>query len=93
MKAVLKGALQGAIAPNRFPAAGMLAAALFSLLGLGALGGCSVVKPYEREVLADPIMDPNTGFSKQTLREKFLSTREGSFGGGTGLGGGCGCSK
>lgn len=61
--------------------------------GLMALGGCSVVKPYEREVLADPIMDPNTGFSKQTLRQKFLSTREGSAGGGTGLGGGCGCSK
>ena len=69
----------------------MLAAAL--LMCLGSLSGCSVVKPYEREVLADPIMDPNTGFSKQTLRQKFLSTREGSAGGGTGLGGGCGCSK
>lgn len=70
--------------------AGLLAAALMCLMGAS---GCAVVKPYEREVLADPIMDPNTGFAKQTLREKFLSTREGSSGGGTGLGGGCGCSK
>ncbi len=68
----------------------MLAVFLMGLLGLG---GCAVVKPFEREVLADPVMDPNTGFSKQTLRQKFLSTREGSAGGGTGLGGGCGCSK
>lgn len=70
--------------------AGVLAATLMCLMGAS---GCAVVKPYEREVLADPIMDPNTGFAKQTLREKFLSTREGSAGGGTGLGGGCGCSK
>lgn len=92
----MKGALQGAKAPGRFPATGMLAAALMGLWVLGALaglGGCAVVKPYEREILADPIMDPDVGFAKQTLLQKFLSTREGSTGGGTGLGGGCGCSK
>lgn len=55
--------------------------------------GCAVVKPYEREKLADPIMDPGGHFSKQTLEQKFFSTREGSIGGGTGVGGGCGCSK
>jgi hypothetical protein len=79
------------LSPIRFLTAGLKAGVVAAAL-LGA-GGCSVVKPYEREVLADPIMDPNTGFAKQTLREKFLSTREGSAGGGTGLGGGCGCSK
>ena len=55
--------------------------------------GCSAVKPYEREKLSDPIMDPAGHLSKQTLEQKFFSTREGSMGGGTGLGGGCGCAK
>lgn len=86
----MRGSLQAAGTSGRGLIAGMLAACLIALAGLG---GCAVVKPFEREVLADPIMDPNTGFSKQTLRQKFLSTREGSAGGGTGLGGGCGCSK
>ncbi|HKP94482.1 MAG TPA: DUF4266 domain-containing protein [Fibrobacteria bacterium] len=58
-----------------------------------ALGGCAAVKPFEREKLADPIMDPAGHFSKQTLEQKFFSTREGSIGGGGGVGGGCGCSK
>lgn len=57
------------------------------------LSGCAAVKPFEREKLADPIMDPAGHFSKQTLEQKFFSTREGSIGGGTGVGGGCGCSK
>lgn len=65
------------------------AAALTAL----ALGGCANCKAYEREKLADPIMDPSGPFSKQTLQQKFFSTREGSMGGGTGIGGGCGCSK
>jgi hypothetical protein len=67
-------------------------------LGLSAaclflFAGCAVVKPYEREKLADPIMDPSSHFGKQTLEQKFFSTREGSIGGGTGVGGGCGCAK
>lgn len=57
------------------------------------LGGCAAVKPYEREKLADPIMDPGSHLAKQTLEQKFFSTREGSIGGGAGVGGGCGCSK
>lgn len=57
------------------------------------ISGCAVVKPYQREKLADPIMDPGGHFSKQTLEQKFFSTREGSIGGGTGVGGGCGCAK
>ena len=67
----------------------------FPLLALAAalLAGCAAVKPYEREKLSDPIMDPAGHFSKQTLEQKFFSTREGSIGGGTGVGGGCGCSK
>jgi hypothetical protein len=64
-------------------------------LGVGTLllTSCANVKPFEREKLADPIMDPGGQFSKQTLEQKFFSTREGSIGGPTGIGGGCGCSK
>ena len=57
------------------------------------LGACAAVKPYEREKLADPIMDPESPVRKQKLERKFQSTREGSAGGGTGAGGGCGCAK
>jgi len=55
--------------------------------------GCVVVKSYQREKLADPIMDPQNQFAKQSLEEKFFTTREGSIGGGSGIGGGCGCAK
>jgi hypothetical protein len=55
--------------------------------------GCAVVKSFEREHLADPIMEREDQFAKQTLEQKFFSTREGSIGGGSGIGGGCGCAK
>lgn len=79
---------------NRKGAASAAALAAAALLGASSLlGGCAVVKPYEREKLSDPIMDPVSPVSKQTLDQKFFSTREGSAGGGTGVGGGCGCAK
>jgi hypothetical protein len=71
---------------------GRLYAAVCGLALLPALGGCANVKPYEREMLADPIMSVNGGNAKENLMEKFYSTREGSMGGGTSVGGGCGCS-
>jgi len=60
---------------------------------LAVLEGCAVVKGYEREKLADPIMERGNQFSKQSLEQKFFSTREGSIGGAVGIGGGCGCAK
>lgn len=61
---------------------------------LAAAGtGCATVRPYEREKLADPIMERENQFAKQTLEQKFFSTREGSIGGANGIGGGCGCAK
>lgn len=70
-----------------------LARYLFSACLALAAGGCALVKPFEREKLSDPIMDPGSHLSKQTLEQKFFSTREGSAGGGSGVGGGCGCAK
>jgi len=69
------------------------AAAAFSLVLALALGGCANVKPYEREKLADPIMNLDNGLGKQTLEQKLFSTREAGTGGGAGVGGGCGCAK
>ena len=63
--------------------------ALFAMCGVG----CANVRAYEREKLADPIMERQNQFAKQTLEQKFFSTREGSIGGASGIGGGCGCAK
>jgi hypothetical protein len=73
-------------------------AALAAALLLGGCSGFSVptpepwVKPYERERLADPIMQ----FSRSAMAEKNFAhireVREGSRGA-TGVeGGGCGCN-
>lgn len=72
---------------------GAFVALILLALSFLGLGGCANVKPWEREIIADPIMSVNGGAAKQALLEKFYSTREGSMGGGTGVGGGCGCSK
>jgi hypothetical protein len=60
---------------------------------LAGVSGCASVKAYEREMLADPIMERQDFFAKQSLEQKFFSTREGSIGGAAGIGGGCGCAK
>jgi hypothetical protein len=57
------------------------------------LTGCATVKSFEREKLADPIMEAQDEFAKQSLEQKFFSSREGSIGGASGIGGGCGCAK
>lgn len=57
--------------------------------------GCATepwVKPYERELLADPIMS----FSRDPLSDRYLQhvfdVREAARGAGVGQGGGCGCN-
>lgn len=50
------------------------------------------VQPYEREILADPIMS----FAREPSIENHFShvyeVREGSHGAGSSVGGGCGCN-
>ena len=72
--------------------AGWLVALLF-VAGASALSGCATVKAYERDKLGDPIMERQNHFMKQSLEQKFFSSREGSMGGAGGIGGGCGCAK
>ena len=67
------------------------AAALgFALLSLSS--GCVTVRPEQRAILADPVMqfqgDPREAAQKQHV----LENREGSFGGSGVQGGGCGCN-
>jgi len=70
-----------------------VAAALLVLAPGAVLGGCAAVKASDRGYLADPIMERQDHFSKQSLEQKFFSSREGSIGGAAGIGGGCGCAK
>ena len=66
---------------------------ILSVLIFSILISCVTVKPWEKEKLADPIMEPQSQFAKQKLDDKFFSSREGSMGGSGGIGGGCGCAK
>jgi len=71
-------------------------ALIFIMLGIVALSSCSRVKPwvkpYERQNIADPIMD----FSRDPVADAYLShvheAREGASGADGGAGGGCGCN-
>jgi hypothetical protein len=64
--------------------------ALLCLLAL--LAACAEVKPYEREMLADPVMS----FSRDPVSDQYLDhvydVREGARGAGNSQGGGCGCN-
>ena len=63
----------------------------FSLL-LPILGGCVAVRPWERDVLADPCMAVTPDPEEAKLEQHLFSYREGSAGGYGDSGGGCGCN-
>ena len=51
-----------------------------------ALSACATVKPYERENLADRIMEFEANEEEAAMEQHFLLTREGSIGGHGGAG-------
>ena len=60
-----------------------------------ALGGCAIepwVKPYERERLADPIMQFTGDALAEKHREHVYEVREAARGATGVQGGGCGCN-
>lgn len=65
---------------------------LTGLLVVLAVTGCAGVKPYEREMLADPLMS----FSRDPISDRHTQhvyeVREGARGAGVAQGGGCGCN-
>jgi hypothetical protein len=64
---------------------------LIAFVALIGTSACVAVKPYERELLAQPGMS----FSPDPGNDSFqhaLESREGAFGGNGASGGGCGCN-
>ncbi len=63
-------------------------AALALLLGQS----CVTVRPEQRAILADPIMQFGADAHARAALEHALENREGSSGAGSVQGGGCGCN-
>lgn len=65
---------------------------LLCLLGVAAfLGGCAMVHQKDREWLSDPVMQKQPDALEGSLNGDNFPRREGSSGGSSGAGGGCGC--
>ena len=66
------------------------------LLAALAAGGCSMskwtVKPHQRELLADRIMQLDADAQERSAEEHVLANRKGAIGGTGTSGGGCGCN-
>jgi hypothetical protein len=63
------------------------------LLAIASLAqGCVMVRPEEREFLADPGMTFGSEGTAAAQEEHVLVNREGSAGAGSVTGGGCGCN-
>ena len=56
------------------------------------LTGCVTVKPTQRSVLADPIMQFEGDPQASAQLRHAIDNREGSYGGAGVAGGGCGCN-
>ncbi len=76
-----------------------LTRAALAALSILLISGCSLpklpqpwVKPYERERLADPIMNPQRDGLSSKHFEHVRDVREGSRGATGVQGGGCGCN-
>ena len=65
---------------------------VFVIVTGSAGAGCATVRPEQRAVLADPIMQFEADSPQQAQVDHVLENREGSFGGGSVKGGGCGCN-
>jgi hypothetical protein len=68
------------------------ATTLLSLFILLAAAGCATVKPWQRETLADPIMQPDRNPMATAQLEHVWFSREAASGGRSVGGGGCGCN-
>ena len=55
-------------------------------------GGCVTVRPEQRAALADPIMQFQGEVREAAHMQHVIDNREGSFGGSSVQGGGCGCN-
>ncbi|RIL09199.1 MAG: hypothetical protein DCC75_07085 [Proteobacteria bacterium] len=65
--------------------------ALAAALLCGVLSACTPVKPWEKEYLAKPHMSFDPDPVEAHYERKLYQAKEGSFGGYSVGGGGCGC--
>jgi hypothetical protein len=102
-KSVGRRSLTLALAPPGPPLAprgkATLRSHLFAVLALAfasLCGGCAAskwtVKPHQRELLADRIMQLDAEEQERSAEDHILSNREGAIGGSGTSGGGCGCN-
>lgn len=70
---------------------GALGLVFFVATALSA-AACATVRPEQRAMLADPVLQFDAEPNDQAARQHVLENREGSFGGGSVRGGGCGCN-
>lgn len=66
----------------------VVALLLVALLG----SACVTVRPEQRAVLADPVMQFQGDLREAAQMQHVIDNREGSFGGSSVQGGGCGCN-
>jgi hypothetical protein len=74
---------------------GLAASRVLAVLGVlfaFASAGCATVRPEQRAILADPTMQFDAQSADQAALDHALDNREGSTGGGSVRGGGCGCN-
>ncbi len=65
---------------------------LFILAAISLTTSCVTVRPQERAVLADPVMQFEGDPIIAAQLHHAIDNREGSFGGSGVAGGGCGCN-
>jgi hypothetical protein len=70
----------------------LLLVSSFAMAALLLCGGCVTVKPEAKELLADPAMLFDSAAMARRHEEHALENREGSMGGGSARGSGCGCN-
>jgi len=71
---------------------GKTKATLILAVTVGLASACVPVRPEQRAILADRIMQFGAQARAQAALEHALENREGSLGGGSVQGGGCGCN-
>ncbi len=69
-----------------------IAVLAFAALLAATFVSCVTVKPQQRAVLADPIMQFEGDPQAAAQLRHAIDNREGSYGGGGVSGGGCGCN-
>lgn len=77
---------------STFDFAKRCAAVVAVALALPLAAGCVTVRPEQRAILADPVMQFQGDPREAAQRQHVLENREGSFGGSSVQGGGCGCN-